>query len=94
MIDALYKRFGEDEELEILFQILQEDVPLLPPSVRSFVTSRNTGPFRSLTKDPHVYSFDLDIRGGSNLNDMQTFAQHALRKIARRNGYAILTGLA
>ena len=82
MIDAL------DEEVEILFQILQDDVPLLPPTVRLFVTSRDTGYLRSLKQDSHFYLLNLDIREESNLNNIQTFAHHALRKIARMEGWA------
>ena len=78
MIDAL------DEEVEILFQILQDDVPLLPPTVRLFVTSRDTGYLRSLKQDSHFYLLNLDIREESNLNNIQTFAHHALKD--RENG--------
>ena len=67
--------FGEDEELEILFQIFQDDVPLLPPTVRLFVTSRDTGYLRFLKQDLHFYLLDLDIREESNLSDIQTFAR-------------------
>ena len=84
MIDAL------DEEVEILFQIFQDDVPLFPPTVRLFVTSRDAGYLRSLMQDSHFYLLNLDIREESDLNDLnniQTFLHHALRKIARMEGY-------
>ena len=90
MIDAL------DEEVEILFQILQDDVPLLPPTVRLFVTYHDTGYLRSLKQDLHFYLLNLDIREESDLNDLnniQTFLHHALRRSREWKG-TLLTGQA
>ena len=42
VIDALDESFSKDEDLEVLFQVFQEDVHFLPPSIRLFVTSRDT----------------------------------------------------
>ena len=75
MIDALDESFSEDEELEILFQIFQDDVPFLPPTICLFITSRDTGYLRFLKQYLHFYLLDLDIREESNLSDIQTFAR-------------------
>ena len=87
MINALDDSFSKDEELEILIQILQEDVPLLALSVRFFVSSCDAGYLRSLKQDTHFHPFHLDIRGESNLIDIRTFARQALRKVAKLKGY-------
>lgn len=88
VIDALDESFNEDVgQAEALFQILHDEVPKLPPCIRIFVTSRDTRYLRPLKQVPHFHSLYLDIRGESNLNDIKTYAHHALGRIASVNGY-------
>ena len=88
MIDALDESFGEEtDQLEMFFKVLQDDVPHLPPSIRIFVTSRDTRHLRSLKQAPHFQALHLDIRSESNLTDIETYTHHALKKIVKEKRF-------
>ncbi|KAG8717318.1 POC1 centriolar protein A [Ceratobasidium sp. 394] len=78
VVDALDEAWNKD-----LLDILRDHVHKLPSTFRIFITSRMRPELGSLLRQPHVSGIELNIHAQSSLDDIEVYAPHMLRRLAK-----------